>query len=71
MLLTILKNCEDNIRSRIGIYELAKDAYDELKKTYKSKIAIEFYALLDSLTNIAFNDRKGTIEQHITHYKAT
>jgi len=70
-LLTILKNCEDNVRSRIGTYELAKDAYDELKKAYEGKTATEFYALLDSLTNIAFDDRKATIEKHITHYEAT
>jgi len=69
-LLTILKNCKDNVRSRIGTYELAKDAYDELKKVYESKTATEFYALLNSLTNIAFDDRKATIEEHITHYEA-
>jgi len=71
MLLTILKNCEDNVRSRIGTYEWAKDAYDELKKAYESKTATEFYALLDSLTNIVFDDQKVTIEEYITHYEAT
>jgi len=50
---------------------LAKDAYDELKKAYEGKTATEFYALLDSLTNITFDDRKATIEEHITHYEAT
>jgi len=70
-LLTILKNCEDNVRSRIGTCELAKDAYDELKKAYEGKTATEFYALLDSLTNIPFDDRKTTIDGHITHYEAT
>jgi len=70
-LLTILKNCEDNVRSRIGTCELAKDAYDELKKAYEGKTAMEFYALLDSLTNIPFDDRKNTIDEHITHYEAT
>ena len=70
-LLTILKNCENNVRSRIGTCELAKDAYDELKKAYEGKTATEFYALLDSLTNIPFDDRKNTINEHITHYEAT
>jgi len=70
-LLTILKNCEDNVRSRIGTFELAKEAYDELKKAYEGKTATEFYALLDSLTNILFDDRKTTIDEHITHYEAT
>ena len=50
---------------------MAKDAYDELKKAYKGKTAIEFYALLDSLTNIIFDDQKATIGEHITHYEAT
>jgi len=67
-LLTILKNCEDNVRSRIGTFELAKKAFDELKKAYEGKT---FYALLDSRTNISFDDRKTTIDEHITHYEAT
>jgi len=66
-----LKNCGDNVRSRIGTYKLAKDACDELKKAYESKTTTKFYALLDSLTNIAFDDRKATIEEYITHYEAT
>ena len=70
-LLTILKNCEDNVRSRVGTCELAKEAFDELKKAYEGKTATEFYALLDSITNIPFNDRKTTTEEHITHCEAT
>jgi len=70
-LLTILKNCEDNVHSRIGTYELAKEAYDELRKAFEGKTVTEFYALLDSITNIPFDDRKTTIEEHITHYEAT
>jgi len=48
ILITIRKNCEANVRSRI---ELAKNAYDELKKAYEGKTRAEFHALLDSITN--------------------
>ena len=68
---TILKNCEDNVRSRIGTYELAKDAFDELKKAYEGKTATEFDSLLDSITNIPYDDRKSSIDEHTTHYEGT
>jgi len=62
ILITIRKNREANARSRIGTHELAKNAYDELKKAYEGKTTAEFHALLDSLTNISFDDRKSTIK---------
>jgi hypothetical protein len=49
-LLTMRKNCEDDVKARIGNLASAKDAYGELKKAYEGKTATEFYALLDSLT---------------------
>jgi len=71
ILLTILKNCEENVRSRIGTFELAKAAFEELKKAYEGKTATEFYSLLDSITSIPYDDRKNTIEEHISHFEAT
>lgn len=65
ILLTILKNCEDNVRSRIGTFELAKEAFEELKKAYEGKMATKFYSLLDSITNIPYDDWKNTIDEHI------
>jgi hypothetical protein len=50
---------------------IVKDAYDELKKAYEGKSATEFYALLNSLTSIFFDDRKSSIEEHIIHYEHT
>jgi hypothetical protein len=38
-LLTIRKNCEDEVRARIGNLTLAKEAYNELKKAYEVKTA--------------------------------
>jgi len=71
ILITIRKNCEANVRSRIGTYELARNAYDELKKAYEGKTTAEFHALLDSITNISFDDRKSTIADHIANYEKT
>jgi len=71
ILLTILKNCEDNVRSRIGTFELAKEVFEELQKAYEGKTATEFYSLLDSITNIPYGNRKSTIEEHTSHFEAT
>jgi hypothetical protein len=57
-LLTMRKNCEDEVRARIGNLTLAKEEYNELKKACEGKTATEFYALLDSLT-LVYDDRKG------------
>ena len=40
-LLTIQENCEDDVRSRIGTYELAAEAYDELRKAFEGKTATQ------------------------------
>jgi hypothetical protein len=70
-LLTMQKNCKDDVRTRIGNMTIAKDAYDELQKAYQGKSAIEFYALLNSLTSISFDDQKNSIEEHMTPYERT
>jgi len=71
ILLTILKNCAENVRSRIGTFELAKVAFEELKKAYEGKTAAEFYSLLDNITSIPYDEQKNTIEEHISHFEAT
>jgi hypothetical protein len=59
-LLTIRKNCEDEVRARIGNLTNTKEAYDELKRAYEGRTATEFCALLDSLTtSLTFDDRKN------------
>lgn len=45
--LIIRKNCEDDVKARIGNLTSAKDAYAELKKAYEGKTATELYALLE------------------------
>ena len=68
-LLTIRKNCEDDVRARIGNLESAKEAYEELKKVYEGQTATEFYALLDSLFITAFDDRKESVHDHVASYE--
>ena len=67
-LLTIRRNCEDDVRARIGSLTNAKDAYNELRKGFEGKTATEFYTLLDSLTTM-YDDRKNIIEEHIASYE--
>ena len=67
-LLKMRKSCEDEIRARIGNLTSANEAYAELRKAYEGKTATEFYALRDSLT-LSYDDRKCTIEEHITAYE--
>jgi len=40
ILLTILKNCESQVRSRIGTMENAIEAWNELKRAYEGKTFI-------------------------------
>jgi len=68
-LLTIRKNCKDEIRARIGNLDTAQAAYDELKKAYQGRIVTEFYALLNSLTSVVYDDQKTTIDDHIALYE--
>jgi hypothetical protein len=70
-LLTMRKNSQDDIKARICNLTSAKYAYAELKKAYEGKTATEFYALLDSLISVSFDDRKSSIEEHVTNYERT
>lgn len=64
-LLTIRKNCENDVRARVGNISTAQAAYRELQKAYEGHTTTEFYALLDSISTIHFDDRKTAIEEHI------
>lgn len=70
-LLTMRKNCEDDVKARIGNLESAKEAYEELKKVYEGQTATEFYVLLDSLFISSFDDRKETVHDHVASYERT
>ena len=41
----------------------------ELQKAYEGRTTTEFYALLDSTLTINFDDRKTTIDEHITSFE--
>jgi hypothetical protein len=72
VLLTVRKNCEDEVRARIWNLTNPKEAYDEFKRAYEWRTATEFYALLDSLTtSLTFDDRKIAVNEHVTNYERT
>jgi hypothetical protein len=56
-LLTIRKNCSNDVRARIETIATAKEAFDELKSAYETKTTTEYHALLSSLSMI-YDDRK-------------
>jgi ATP phosphoribosyltransferase regulatory subunit HisZ len=64
-------NTKELRRARIGNLTNAKGAYDELKRAYEGRTATGFYALLDSLTTLTFDDRKITVNEHVTNYEMT
>ena len=68
-LLTIKKNCDEEVRARIGGFREAKEAYEELKKAYEGKSVTELGALMKSVTRMYFDDRKTSIQDHITEYR--
>lgn len=70
-LLTIRKNCEDDVQARIGSIGSAKEAYEELKKAYEGKTSTEFYSLLNSISKIQFDDQTQTIEEYIAAFERT
>lgn len=67
-LLTIKKNCDEEVRARIGGFREAKAAYEELKKAYEGKSVTELGALMKSVTRMHFDDRKTSIQDHIAEY---
>jgi len=66
--LTIINNCEIEVQARIGSFQKAKDAYDELKKAYEGKSVTELGALMKSVTRLAFDDWKLSIQDYIADY---
>ena len=68
-LLTIRENCEEDVRSRIGTFELAAEAYEELRKAFEGKTATQYFALLASINNYPFDDRSTSIEDHVTGFE--
>jgi len=67
-LLTIEKNCTEDLQARIGNCDTAADAYQELKKAFEGKTTTEFGALLDSFVSVQFDDRKTLVAEYIAHY---
>jgi hypothetical protein len=68
-LLTIAKNCHNDIRARFETITTAKEAFDKLKLAYEIKITTKYYALLSSLLMI-YDDTTQTIQEHILEYES-
>jgi len=68
-LLTIEKNCTEDLQARIGNCDTAADAYQELKKAFEGKTTTEFGALLDSFVSVQFDDRKTSVAEYIAYYE--
>jgi len=66
--LTIINNCEPEVRARIESFPKAKGVYDELKKAFEGKSVTELGVLMKSVTRMSFDDRKSTIQEHIAEY---
>jgi hypothetical protein len=69
VVLTIRKNCCDEVKSRFGVLDLASDIWKELKKAFEGKTVTEYYTLLGSINSCPLVDRITTIGAHITEYK--
>jgi len=70
-LLTIEKNCTEDIQARIGNCETAASAYQELQKAFEGKTTTKFGALVDSFASIQSDDRNTSITGHIASYERT
>jgi len=83
-LLTIERNCEEDIQARNGNCSTASEvvwlaqaalsvepseAYQELQKAYKGKTTTEYGALVDSFVSMSYDNRKGSIDEYIASYK--
>ena len=68
-LLVIKKNCEPDVKTRIGLHANSKDVYEELATAYEGKTVTEYWALLASINYQQFDDRNTSIEEHIVGYE--
>jgi hypothetical protein len=66
-LLTIRKNYDDMINTRIGNVTFAQYSNVELNMIYEGKMTTKYYALLNMLKSIVFDNQKSLIEEYITN----
>jgi hypothetical protein len=68
-ILTIRKNCSEDVKSRFGVLESASDIWEELKRAFERKTVTEYYSLLASINNYPSDDRTTTLNTYITEYE--
>lgn len=55
-LLTIEKNCEEDVQAKIGNCSTTIEAYNTLQKAYEGKTTAEFGSLVDSFVSITYDN---------------
>ena len=68
-ILTMKKNCEVSISAKIGINKDAHQAYKNLKAKYEGTTVTDLGVLLASITQLTYDDRSTTIEEHIAEFE--
>lgn len=68
-ILTMKRNCEPEVVSIIGLSRNAHEAYQELQAKFEGRTVTDLGAVLSNITHLIYDDRKTTIEDHITEFE--
>ena len=68
-ILTMKRNCEPEAVDLIGLARSAHEAYKELKAKYEGKTVTDLGAIIANVIRLVFDDRKGTIEDHVGEFE--
>ena len=68
-ILTMKRNCEPEAVDLIGLARSAHEAYKELKAKYEGKTVTDLGAIIANIMRLVFDDRKGTIEEHVGEFE--
>jgi hypothetical protein len=68
-ILTVRKNYEKVILSKFGMKRTAAEVLETLKSLYEGQTVAEYGALLSNITGHHFDNRHGTIVEHIAEYE--
>lgn len=66
----ILENCDESIQDLVIAYEFAHEAWSILKEHFEGRTRTHLTALLQAITSLKFDDRKGTIQEHIAAFES-
>lgn len=63
------RNCKPEAVVLIGIARSAQQGYKELKAKYEGKTGTNLGAIIANVIRLTFDDRKGTIEDHVGEFQ--